>query len=94
MYVYPHLAAAKKKAKSLGLPEPKSSYRANKKLYVVYQGKEIHFGARNYSDFLDHQDELRRQRYRARARGSLLKSGKHAYKDKKQPAYYAYHILW
>lgn len=94
MYVYPHLKAAKKTAKALGLPEPKSSYKPNKKLYVVYNGKEVHFGARGYSDFLDHQDETRRQRYRARARGSTLKSGKPAYKDKNQPSYYAYNILW
>lgn len=94
MYVYPHLAAAKRQAKKLGLPEPKSSYKPNKKLYVVYNGKEIHFGARGYSDFLDHQDEERRQRYRARARGAMLKNGTPAYKDKNQPAYYAYNILW
>ncbi len=94
MYTYPYLIKAKKRAKELGLPEPKSSYKSTKKLYVIYNGKEIHFGARGYSDFLEHQDEARRQRYRARARGSLLKSGKLAYKDKNQPAYYAYHILW
>jgi hypothetical protein len=94
VYVYPHLAAAKKRAKQLNLPEPKSSQRANKKLYIVYNGKEIHFGARGYSDFLDHGDEARRQRYRARARGSILKTGKLAYKDKNQPSYYAYNILW
>jgi len=94
MYIYPYLLAARRTAKKLGLPAPKSSQRANKKLYVIYNGKEIHFGARGYSDFLEHQDEARRLRYRARARGSLLKSGKPAYKDKNQPSYYAYNILW
>ena len=94
MYTYPYLSDAKKTAKKLKLPEPKSSQRANKKLYVIYNGKEIHFGARGYSDFLEHRDEARRQRYRARARGSLLKTGKPSYLDKNQPSYYAYHLLW
>ena len=94
MYTYPYLAAAKRKAKQLNLPIPQSSQRTNKKLFVIYDGKEIHFGARGYSDFLEHHDEERRQRYRSRARGSLLKTGKAAYLDKNQPAYYAYHLLW
>jgi hypothetical protein len=94
VYVYPHLSAAKKLARKLGVSEPFSSQRQGKKLYVVYNGREIHFGARGYSDFLDHKDEERRQRYRARARGALLKNGKPAYKDKNQPAFYSYYILW
>lgn len=93
-YIYPHLAAAKKLAKKLGISEPYSSQRAGKKLYVIYKGKEIHFGARGYSDFLDHRDEERRKRYRMRARGALLKNGKPAYKDRNQPAFYSYYILW
>ena len=64
MYTYPYLSDAKKTAKKLKLPEPKSSQRANKKLYVIYNGKEIHFGARGYSDFLQHKDQARRERYK------------------------------
>jgi hypothetical protein len=94
VYIYPRLRAAQKLAANLGLPVPYSSQRNGKKLYVIYGGKEIHFGARGYSDFLEHKDPERRDRYRARARGSLLKSGKPAYMDKNQPAYYAYRILW
>lgn len=93
-YVYPHLSAARKLAAKLGLPTPYSSQRKGKKLYVVYNGKEIHFGARGYSDFLDHKDPERRDRYRIRARGALLANGKQAYRDRNQPAFYAYHILW
>jgi hypothetical protein len=93
-YIYPHLAKAKKIARQLGLSEPFSSQRQGKKLYVIYKDKEIHFGARGYSDYLDHCDDERRARYRLRARGALLKSGKKAYLDKNQPAYYSYWILW
>lgn len=98
-YVYPRLAAAKRVAARLGLPEPFSSQRNGKKLYVVINKgtkneKTIHFGARNYSDYLIHGDFERRQRYRARARGIMLANGKPAYMSKKNPAYYAYRILW
>lgn len=94
MYKYPRLAAAKKRARELGLPEPQSSQRAGKKLFVVYNGKQIHFGAQGYSDFLEHKDENRRQMYRKRAQGATLKSGKPAFRDRNQPAFYAYNILW
>lgn len=93
-YVYPRLAAAQRVAKALGLPRPESSQRDGKKLYVVYNGKTIHFGARAYSDYLEHKDKERRARYRLRARGALLANGLPAYMDRRQPAYYAYRILW
>ena len=94
VYVYPHLAKARKVARDRGLPTPYSSQRDGKKLYVIYNNKQIHFGARGYSDYLDHCDPERRARYRKRARGAILANGKPAYKDKNQPAYYAYYILW
>ena len=78
----------------MNLPEPYSSQPANKKLYVIYNGKQIHFGAKGYSDYLEHNDQERRQRYRLRARGSVLKTGKPAYLNRNQAAYYAYRILW
>lgn len=93
-YTYPYLKVAQKVAREQGLPTPYSSQRAGKKLYVVYKGKEIHFGNRDYEDFLDHEDSDRRRKYRSRARGILLANGKPAYLNKNQPAYYAYRILW
>lgn len=94
MYIYPKLKEARLRAKQLGLPMPYSSYKDGKKLYVIYNEKEIHFGSRGMSDFLIHRDNERRERYRKRARGIKLKNGKPAYLDKNQPAYYAYNILW
>ena len=55
MYNYPKLDEARKRSKALGLPMPYSSQRKNKKLYVVYHGRQIHFGDRRYSDFLQHE---------------------------------------
>jgi len=93
-YKYPKLREAKAVARRLGLPEPFSSQRAGKKLYVVYNGREIHFGARGYEDYLMHKDPDRRRNYRSRHSGILLANGKPAYKDRTKPAYYAYNILW
>lgn len=93
-YRYPKLKEAKAVAKRLGLPEPFSSPRPGKKLYVIYKNKPIHFGARGMEDYLIHRDPVRRERYRKRHSAIRLKSGKLAYMDRSQPAYYAYRILW
>lgn len=93
-YVYPKLREARARARELNLPEPRSSQRPGKKLYVVVDGAEIHFGARDYSDFLQHRDEDRRANYRARHGAIRLANGRFAHKDPHQPAYYSWHILW
>lgn len=93
-YVYPKLKEARAVAKKLGLPTPYSSQRQGKKLYVVYNNKEIHFGAEGMSDFLIHQDKSRRDRYRKRHSAILSSDGTPAYLNKNQPSYYAYNILW
>ncbi len=93
-YIYPKLFQARQVAKRKGLPLPYSSEREGKKLYVIYCGKKIHFGSRYMSDFLIHKDEERRQRYRKRHEAIKLKDGSFAYKNKNQPSYYAYNILW
>ena len=94
MYVYPKLKEARKLAKQKGLPKPYTSQYKDKKLYVVYDGEIIHFGDRNYEDFLMHKDKDRRDRYRARAEKILLKDNTPAYLDPTKPAYYSYNLLW
>ena len=86
------------------------STRKNKKYMVTTpSGKIVHFGAiRNgipmeqykdstglglYSEY-DHGDIKRRQNYRTRHKGILLKNGKPAYLDKEQPSFYSYFFLW
>ena len=70
------------------------SDRLNKKYFVVYDGKKIHFGSRSYKDFTIHGDKRRRDNYRTRHKSIKLISGKPAYLDKRQPAYWSYWILW
>ena len=82
------------------LYKPFKSQRKNKKFSVYVMNdktgnrKLIHFGDPSYEDFTQHGDEMRRQRYRKRAEGILLKDGTPAYLNKNQPAYWAYNYLW
>ena len=81
------------------------SNRKNKK-YAVYtpKGKLINFGelgAQHYKDtaiglysHLDHNDPERRRLYRARHSKIMLKTGKPAYLDPEQAAFYSYRFLW
>jgi hypothetical protein len=80
------------------LNTPFKSARKDKKfsVYILKDGKRklLHYGDPNYQDFTQHKDKKRREAYRKRARGILLKSGKPAYLDKRQPAYWSYNFLW
>ena len=94
MYNYPKLDEARERSKALGLPMPYSSQRKNKKLYVVYGGKQIHFGSQSHSDFLQHNDQQRRKRYHARADKIKLKDGSYAVDNMNSPAFWSKHLLW
>ena len=83
-----NLAKAKARAKSLGV-EVKPSTRKNKKLDVfdaTGKKKLASIGDKRYSDFLQHGDEERRKRYKARHEPYRHKKG--------SASYYADQILW
>lgn len=84
----------KKKAFSYGASQFGKSERKNKKYYVVYQGKIIHFGHSGYDDFTTHHDKERRSRYRARASKIKDKNGKLTVNNPYSSNYWAYRILW
>ena len=77
-----------------GISKIMPSTRKNKKYVVVYNNKSINFGDSRYEDYIDHQDEERRHRYRQRASKITNKDGELTYKDKNSPNYYSYHLLW
>ena len=80
-----YIQKAKRKAKKLGVNiEP--SKRKNKKFHVI--DTDIHFGAKDMSDYLIHNDYDRRKRFHDR-----FKSNK-GYNDKKSGLYYSSRILW
>ena len=81
-----NITKAKARAKSLGV-EVKPSTRKNKKLDVFKNGEKLaSIGDKRYSDFLQHGDEERRKRYKARHEPYRHKKG--------SASYYADQILW
>ena len=84
----------KTKALKLGATEFATSTNKNKKYYVIYKGKKIHFGLKNGSTFIDHKDKNKRDAWRARHSKILLKDGTPAYKNKQQPAYWSWNLTW
>ena len=81
------------KTRRLGADEIRPSWRAGKKMAVLFRGRWIHFGQRGYEDFTQHGDPVRRESYRKRHEGILLKDGRRAFKVKTTPAYWAYNLL-
>ncbi len=88
VYVYPYLAEAKVKARELGLPEPFSSQRASKKLFVVYQGEQVHFGYRGSYDYLRCNCDCKRVNFRKRFAKNIGKD------DPTSGLFYSWRILW
>ena len=81
-----NITKAKERAKSLGV-QVKASTKKNKKLDVFAEGEKIaSIGDKRYSDYLQHGDEARRKRYKARHEQNRHKKG--------TPAFYADRILW
>lgn len=87
-----------------------STRKNKKYMTITPKGKLIHFGAIRpdgepysqykdstpikYYSYVDHKDKNRRDRYRARHKKILDKSGKPAYLNKENAAYYAWRYLW
>jgi len=66
------------------------SKRKGKKYYVVYQGKQIHFGQKGASDYTIHKDPKRKMAYlnRHRKRENWGLSGANT------AGFWSRHILW
>ena len=82
------------KAMSLGATDFGRSKAKGKRFFVIYSGKRINFGLKGGSTYIDHRDDAKRKAWKVRHSKIKLKSGKLAYKDPKQPAYWSYRILW
>lgn len=78
----------------LGATDLGISSRKNKRFYVIYDGKIIHFGSKNGSTFIDHHNPLLRKNWRARHSKIINKDGIPFYKIKSSPEYWAWHLLW
>ena len=88
------MESIEKKAYSLGATKFDKSERKDKRFYVIYHRKKIHFGDPNGQTFIDHKDTKKRKAWIARHSKILLKNGKPAYLDPRQPAYWSRWLLW
>jgi hypothetical protein len=86
---------------SLFLYEPWKNKTASVSKYWVYvradnaRGyKKIGFGHKDYRDFTQHGDPVRRKAYLARAKGITNKQGRLTWKDKNTANYWSVHYLW
>lgn len=71
------------------------STRSDKKFMTRSpEGKIIHFGAKGYSDYIEHKDPKRRENYQKRHSAILLKNGSRAIDKVWSPAWLSYHINW
>ena len=82
------------KALDYGATDFGLSHRKNKRFYVLYRGKYIHFGSKIGSTYIDHNDELKRKNWMARHSKIINKDGIPFYKIKTSPEYWSWHLLW
>lgn len=82
------------------ISRPAKSTRKGKKYMVTVQNKStgkkklVHWGALGYSDFYQHKDQKRRERFWARHKAIKTKSGEPAHLNPMAPAYYAVRGNW
>lgn len=93
-----HLLAVRERARLLA-PEAfivDAPSTSPKKFAAIFPGaaRPVYFGAKGYSDFLQHRDERRRASYRARAAGARLADGSRAIDRYGSPAWLSYNLLW
>jgi len=82
-------------ARSKGLQhEIKLSTRKNNKFMVLVKDKWVHFGHKDYKDFIDHKDPDRRKNYLSRARGIRDGNGKLTHKNKTSANFWSINLLW
>ncbi len=84
----------KNKALSLGASDMGGSERKNKRFYVVYDNKIIHFGSPTGQSYVDHKDDKKRDAWYARHSKILNKDGQPVINLKASPSYWSAKILW
>jgi hypothetical protein len=83
-----------KKSLLFGATDFGISKRNNKRFFVKYDGKIIHFGLKHGSTFIDHMDETKRKNWYKRHSKIKNKNGQYVIKLKTSPDFWAYKILW
>ena len=82
------------KAFQLGAIDFGESNRKDKRFYVVYNNKYIHFGSRNGQTFYDHKDEIKRDNWYKRHSKIYDKNEKQVINNPYSPSYWSARLLW
>ena len=83
----------RKKAKSLGVTQFGKSCMKNKRYYVIYNNKIIHFGSVGRT-FIDHHNLAKKKAWYARHSKIRNKLGQRVINLRSSPSYYSARILW
>lgn len=95
------LAKVRRKAKDLNIPflTIAASSKPEKKLMIALikdngKIKEVHFGAKNSTTFIEGASQQKRESYRARHSKILLRDGRRAIDEKYSNAWLSWNLLW
>ena len=88
------LQSLRNKALSFNATSFDLSDRKNKKYFVSYAGKQIHFGSKEGRTYLDHKDDIKRAAWYARHSKILNKEGVKVITLKTSPSFWSHKILW
>ena len=82
-----------KKVKKIGADSLQYSKRKNNKYMLEYNNKKIHFGSAKTEDFITHQDPIRREKYRVKAKRITDKDGRLTHELPLYPNYWSVNLL-
>jgi hypothetical protein len=82
------------KALELGATDFDVSEKKDKRFYVIYDNKNIHFGAKNGKTFIDHKDQTKKNNWYARHSKIKNKNGQYVINLKTSPSYWSANLLW
>ena len=83
-----------KKAFKLGASQFGISNRLNKRFYVIYNNKTIHFGSKTGKTFIDHRNNELRKNWIARHSKIQNYNGEYVITIKDSPSFWSKNLLW
>lgn len=81
-------------SKKLGATAFGISNRKNKRFFVIYKNKIIHFGSKNGSAYIDHHDDKKRDAWYARHSKIYDRYLNKVINNPFSPSYWSARILW
>ncbi len=82
------------KAFKLGASQFGISNRLNKRFYVIYNNKTIHFGSKTGKTYIDHRNNELRKNWIARHSKKQNSKGEYVITIKDSPSYWSKNLLW